>query len=368
VVSVWQRFQKAIGLGPAELTQEISIANPRVQTTTGRTFNPDYLTRIKGLKEYDKVRRDDQVKAALAFKKLAVLKSGWTIDSPEEFGDDWEVAEFARVNLEKLAQTPLKTMPDGTRVTLGMVADVFESNGPNLISRENMMRRIVVSANVGSGDLDHVVKKAQKDLADNLKLESGYFIQYGGQFESQRDAFQKLFWLGLLSLGLVFFVLYSHFRSAFIVFQILLNIPLALIGSVIAIFLTGKILSVATFVAFITLCGIASRNGIMMISHYLHLLKEDRIPFSKELVIRGSQERLIPVLMTALTAALALLPLALSAGAPGKEILHPVAVVIMGGLLSSTLLDIVVTPVVFYHFGRKSAERHLAIPSAPEVL
>ncbi|HRO67578.1 MAG TPA: efflux RND transporter permease subunit, partial [Pseudobdellovibrionaceae bacterium] len=136
----------------------------------------------------------------------------------------------------------------------------------------------------------------------------------------------------------------------------MLNIPMALIGSLVAIFLTDRTLSVATMVAFVALCGIASRNGIMMISHYLHLMKHEGESFTKEMVIRGSLERLVPVLMTALTAIIGLLPLVLSKGAPGKEILHPVAVVIVGGLLSSTLLDRYVTPTIFYRFGRKSAE------------
>lgn len=140
----------------------------------------------------------------------------------------------------------------------------------------------------------------------------------------------------------------------------MLNIPMALIGSLVAVFMSDRILSVASLVAFITLCGIASRNGIMMISHYLHLMKFEGEKFSKEMVIRGSLERLVPVLMTALTAALALIPLLLSKGQPGKEILHPVAVVIVGGLLSSTLLDMFVTPTVFFRFGRHSAEKSLS--------
>lgn len=139
----------------------------------------------------------------------------------------------------------------------------------------------------------------------------------------------------------------------------MLNIPLAMIGSIIAIFLSDRTISIATLVAFVTLCGIASRNGIMMISHYLHLMVHEKEPFSKQMVIRGSLERLAPVLMTALAAILGLIPLVLSRGAPGKEILHPVAVVIVGGLLSSTLLDMWVTPAVFYRFGRKSAEKYL---------
>lgn len=164
--------------------------------------------------------------------------------------------------------------------------------------------------------------------------------------------------LGSLAILGVFMLLYSQFRSGFIAFQIMLNIPLALIGSVVAIALSDRTISIASMVAFVTLCGIASRNGIMMISHYLHLMTHEGEKFSKEMVIRGTLERLSPVLMTALAAILGLIPLVLSKGAPGKEILHPVAVVIVGGLLSSTLLDMWVTPAIFYHFGRKSAEKY----------
>jgi Cu(I)/Ag(I) efflux system membrane protein CusA/SilA len=152
-------------------------------------------------------------------------------------------------------------------------------------------------------------------------------------------------------------VLAVNFRSSFVALQIMVNIPLAMVGAILGVYLTDRTFSVATLIAFITLCGIASRNGILMINHYLHLMVEEGEVFSKEMIIRGSLERLIPVLMTALTAMLALMPLVFSKGEPGKEILHPVAVVIVSGLFSSTILDILVTPAIFYKFGRKAAER-----------
>jgi Cu/Ag efflux pump CusA len=158
----------------------------------------------------------------------------------------------------------------------------------------------------------------------------------------------------------MFLVLYAHFRSVTLVLQVMLNIPLALVGSVAAVLLTTQTLSVATLVGFITLCGIASRNTIMMISHYLHLVQEEGEQFDRAMVIRGSLERLVPVLMTAITAGLGLIPLVLAAGEPGKEILHPVATVILGGLISSTLLDMAVTPAVFLKFGRPALEKFLA--------
>lgn len=272
----------------------------------------------------------------------------------------------SRADLDKIRRTTLKIMPDGRRITLDQFADVYESEGPNQIGRENAMRRIVVSANAAGRDLDSLVTEVQNRIAEKVKLPDGYFVQYGGQFESQRSASRMITWLGVLSVLGIFLVLFAHFRSSFIALQVMLNIPLALIGSLVAIFLSDRTFSVATLVALITLCGIASRNGIMMISHYLHLMKEEGESFTREMVIRGSLERLVPVLMTALTAVLALLPLALAKGAPGKEILHPVAVVIVGGLLSSTILDMFVTPTVFFHFGRKSAERWLAEQNQPK--
>lgn len=273
----------------------------------------------------------------------------------------------SRGDLEKIKNVVVRTMPDGTRVGLQQVADVFESDGPNMVNRENMQRRIVVQANSAGRDLNSIIDDIRSTISKKVKLPESYYITYGGQFESQQKASRLMIILGSLSIIGIFLVLFGHFRSSFIPIQIMLNIPMALIGSVVAIFLSDRILSVASMVAFVTLCGIASRNGIMMISHYIHLMLHENETFSKEMVIRGSLERLVPVLMTALTAILGLIPLVLSHGEPGKEILHPVAVVIVGGLLSSTILDMWVTPTVFYRFGRASAERHIKLHSKQET-
>jgi CzcA family heavy metal efflux pump len=275
--------------------------------------------------------------------------------------------EDSRANPEAIKGTTLKFMPDGTRVTVEMVADVYEAEGPNLINRENGQRRIVVSANASGRDLDSLVKEVSERIKNGVTVANGTHISIGGQFESQQAAMKLISVLGLLSLIGVFVVLHAHFKSPFIVIQIMLNIPMALIGSVAAVWFTDRTLSVASMVAFVTLCGIASRNGIMMISHFLHLLKYEGEVWSKEMVIRGSLERLVPVLMTALTAALGLAPLLMAKGVPGKEILHPVAVVIVGGLVSSTLLDMFVTPAVFWRFGKKSAEA-VTKPSKEDLL
>ncbi len=250
--------------------------------------------------------------------------------------------------------------PSGLKIPLADLAKIQVSLGPNQINRENGQRRIVIAANTENRDLGSVVEDVKKTLASKIKLPQGYFFELGGQFESQVNATKTIGLLSILSLVGILLVLYVHFGSWLIALQIMLNIPLALIGSVAAVFLSGGTFSIATLVGFVTLCGIASRNGIMMISHYLHLMAHEGELFTKEMVIRGSLERLVPVLMTALTAGLALVPIVMASGTPGKEILHPVAVVILGGLLSSTLLDMAVTPAVFYAFGRKAAEKALA--------
>jgi len=278
-----------------------------------------------------------------------ILENQKTVDVVMKFD------ETSRSDLELIKKTPIKILPDGSKILVEQVADVYESTGPNIINRENSQRRIVVQANSSGRDIESLINEIKSKIEKNVKLPQGYFVSYGGQFESQQQASKLMIVLAIMSILGIYLVLYMHFHSAFIAIQIMLNIPMAFIGGIIGIYLTGKIISVASLVAFVTLCGIASRNGIMMLSHYLHLMKHEGESFTKEMVIRGSLERLVPVLMTALTAILGLIPLVLAGGDAGKEILHPVAVVIVGGLLSSTLLDIFVTPTIFYHFGKNSA-------------
>lgn len=265
--------------------------------------------------------------------------------------------DSSRASPYLIGATIIKTLPNAQKVLVSDVAEVYEGTGPNMVNRENLQRRIVISANSHERDLGGLIQEIQAKIGKNVVLPEGYFIEYGGQFESQQNASRLILFLGTLSLLGVFFVLYLHFKSMALTLQIMLNIPLALIGSVIAIYVTERELSVATMVAFITLCGIASRNGIMMISHYIHLVKEEGEKFSEHMIIRGSLERLVPVLMTALSAVLALTPLLFARGEPGKEILYPVAVVIIGGLLSSTLLDIFVTPAIFFRYGKRDIEK-----------
>ncbi len=281
---------------------------------------------------------------------------GQVIEEQRFFDIVMKLDDPSRATPEALQSMLIKTMPNGQTILLQDVAEVYQGTGPNMVNREKLQRRLVISANAHGRDLGSLVTDLKKRLGEKIRLPEGYFLALEGQFESQQQASRLILGFGILSLLGIIGLLYLQFRSLMLVFQIMLNIPLALIGSVIAIYLTQRELSVATLIAFITLCGIASRNGIMMISHYIHLARHEGEPFSKDMVLRGSQERLVPVLMTALTAALALVPLLLSKGEPGKEILYPVAVVIVGGLISSTLLDLVVTPTVFYKFGRRAIE------------
>jgi CzcA family heavy metal efflux pump len=265
----------------------------------------------------------------------------------------------SRADLGAMKKTLIKIMPSGEKVTLEQVADIYESDGPNQINRENGQRRIAVSGNVHQRDLGSVVNDIQERVNAQLQLAEGYYVVYGGQFENQRSATRRIALFSLLSLLAISLILFNHFHSWTVTAQIMLTIPLAFMGGIYSLYFTEGVFSIASLIGLVTLCGIASRNGIMMISHYLHLMKHEGEKFSKEMVIRGSLERLVPVLMTALTAALGLLPLVFAHGEPGSEILHPVAIVIVGGLLSSTLLDFIVTPVVFFCFAEKAALRAL---------
>jgi HME family heavy-metal exporter len=244
------------------------------------------------------------------------------------------------------------------RLPVSSFATVTEADGPNQIGRENGRRRIVVYANSDGSDMGRIVSDIRQAIA-STELPAGSFINLEGQFQAQEQAAAQILGLSLISLGLMFLVLYSRYRSVVLVGIIMANIPLALIGSVVAMWLAGVTLSVATMVGFITLAGIATRNGILKISHYINLCRFEGETFSQAMIMRGSLERLTPVLMTALVAAFALTPLLLASDAPGKEILHPVAVVIFGGLISSTLLDTLLTPLLFWRYGADATDRLL---------
>jgi HME family heavy-metal exporter len=261
--------------------------------------------------------------------------------------------ESAR-SVEGLNQILIET-PNG-RVPLSKLATIEDGDGPNQISRDDGKRRIVLSANASGRALSEIVADIRAVVADT-KLPEGYFITLGGQFQAQEEASRLVGLLSIVSLVLMFVVLYSRYKSTRLSALIMVNIPLALVGAVLGLWLSGQPLSVAALVGFITLAGISVRNGILKVSHYINLMRFEGENFDHKMIIRGSLERLSPVLMTALVTAFALAPLLFEAERPGTEVLHPVAVVIFSGLISSTLLDTFLTPVMFWLFGRRDAER-----------
>ena len=265
----------------------------------------------------------------------------------EPFREDLEAVKRLSIDL-----------PGGGTTMLESVAKIYAAAGPNTINREHVRRRIVIQCNTAGRGLVDVVRDIQARLEPiERSLPTGYFVEYGGQFESQQSASRMIAVLFALSLVGVFLVLYTMFRSANLSLQVMIALPMAFIGSVAALYLTGQTLTVAAMVGFISLCGIASRNGILLINHYLHLVQHEGETWSREMIVRAGKERLAPVLMTALTSGIGLVPLAMAAGEPGKEILYPVATVIIGGLISSTLLEFLVRPALFWKFGMRAAQR-----------
>jgi len=258
-------------------------------------------------------------------------------------------------NLQAMRETLVDT-PGGGKIPLSSVADLQIVNGPHSINRENAQRRIVVSCDVSGASLTGVVDAIRKRVAAKVKLPTGYYIVYGGQYEAENEAVHQMALLGGAAIVGIFLLLFLAFTSIRQSLLVMANLPLALIGGVAAVLIASEgETSIASLVGFITLFGIATRNGIMLITHYHHLMTEEGMSFGRDLVIRGAMERLSPILMTAMTAGLALLPLALSVGKPGRELEQPMAVVILGGLFTSTLLNMIVLPALYLKFGSGSA-------------
>lgn len=287
--------------------------------------------------------------AELAMQGRSVTQ---VLDGQRTYDVMLRLSDESRSQIESIKTIPIDTST-GAVVPLGVVANVEEAKGPNIINRENAQRRIVVQANVSGRDLVSAVSEVQKKVTEKLNLPQGYFITYGGQFESQASASRLIMLLSIFSLLGMFMVLYIHFKSINLALQVMCSIPLAFIGAIAGVWLTGGTFSIASMVGFVSLTGIAARNGIMMISHYLHIMEHEGEKFDMAMIYRGTSERIIPVLMTALTASLGLVPLLVSPELPGREILYPVAVVIFSGLFTSTLLDLTLRPLVFWMFGKK---------------
>ncbi len=292
---------------------------------------------------------------------LAALTNGRTVSQIVEGNRRFDVvmrlgdANRSTAGLgDALVATPMGYVP------LRRVAAITETEGPNQIVRENQQRRIVVSANVdGQRDMAAIVADIRGVLAET-QMPPGYVVRLEGQFQAQEEATRTIGLLSVISLVLIFLVLYSRYRSAVLAGIVLTAIPLGLIGSVAALSISGLPFSVASLIGFITLAGITARNGILKVSHYINLAFYEGETFGRDLVMRGTLERLTPVLMTALSAGLALVPLMIAADEPGREILHPLAITIFGGLVSATLIDAVLTPLLFLRFGRKPLEALIA--------
>lgn len=260
-----------------------------------------------------------------------------------------------RPDLDAIRDTPLRASSGG-RVPVSAVADVCEDRSPNFISRENVQRKITVSANVAGRDLGGVVEDVRAAVAERVALPAGYRIEYGGQFESSEQASSLLFWLSIAVVLAMFFILAAAFGSASLAALIMVNLPLALIGGVAGVFVSGGVLSVASIIGLIALLGIAARNGIMLVSHIEYLRNEEGVGDLRQAVVQGSIDRVVPILMTALSTGLALVPVALGAGDSGSEIQAPMAWVIILGLVSSTALNMLVVPAAYHALKRREVE------------
>lgn len=301
---------------------------------------------------------NETVSSLVGGRTVAELRDGQRrVDLVVRLPDAW------RDSAERIAGLPIEVRTGDSvihRLPLSRVAHVREARGPNVIFRENNQRRFVLAIKPAVRDVSSLVPRLQEEVATRVSLPEGYFVSYEGEFQAQRQASRRIAILSAAVLVLVAVLLYGYFRTPFFAFQVLADIPLALIGGLVLTRLLLNNISIATLVGFIAVAGVAARNSIMLLSHYLHLMQHEGQGFSRQLVIRGTRERLAPVLMTATSAGVGLLPLVFAADQPGKEILHPVAVVIVGGLVTSTLLGLGVTPTVFYAFGRRAAARAVA--------
>ncbi len=335
------QIKSAIGgiEGIADLNVEQQIERPQLQIKPKRDMLAKYGITLPEFSEF--------INVALAGKVISQVNEGGKVFDLTIKADDRK-----RERMEDIGELIIDA--GNRKIPLHYVAEILPLAGPNTISRENVQRKIVVSANVAGRDLKGVVNDIQKEIEAKINLPEGYHIEYGGQFESEQAASRILFLTSLISILIIFLILYHEFRSLPLASIIMLNLPLAIIGGIISIRLTSGVISIPAIIGFISLFGIATRNGILLVSHYNYLRAGGMS--LKESIIRGSSDRLNPILMTALTSALALIPLAIGGDLPGNEIQSPMAQVILGGLLSSTLLNGFVIPVVYFLLNRKETQ------------
>lgn len=326
--------------GIADLNVEQQIERPQLQIVPNREMMAKY-----GITPSE---FNDMVEVYLAGKVVSQVYEGNKV-----FDLTLKAADDSRNSIEEIRNISVDAL--GGKIPFGQIAQIRSAAGPNTINRENVARKIVISANVSDGDLQGAVTKIQKAIRDNIELPEGYHVEYGGQFESAQSASRTLLFTSLMAIIVIFLLLYGQFKDVRQASAVLLNLPLALIGGVFAIFFADKIISIPAIIGFISLFGIATRNGMLLIDRYNELRSEGLS--IHDAVINGSLDRLNPILMTALTSALALVPLALGGELPGNEIQSPMAKVLLGGLLTSTLLNGFIIPVVYILIGRRKREK-----------
>lgn len=330
--------------GLADVTVEQQVERAELQIVPRREMLARYGVTLAEFSEY--------VGVALAGESVSEI-----YDGSATFDLTVKVDDRYRNTIESIGNL-LVDCADGSKVPLSQIAEIRSTSGPNAINRENVKRKIVVSANVVGGDLGGAVKQIQESIDKNMSLPEGYYIEYGGQFESQQAASRVLLFASLVALLVIFLLLYQEFRNVGLSGLIMINLPLALIGGVISIWITSGVVSIPAIIGFISLLGIAVRNGILLVSHYRQLANEGLDLYQS--VIQGSIDRLSPILMTSLTSALALIPLAMGGDVSGNEIQSPMAKVILGGLISSTLLNGFIIPIVYILFNRHKTQKQNA--------
>lgn len=326
--------------GIADLNVEQQIERPQLQIVPNREMMAKY-----GITPSE---FNDMVEVYLAGKEVSQVYEGNKV-----FDLTLKAADDSRNSIEEIRNISVDAV--GGKIPFGQIAQIRSAAGPNTINRENVARKIVISANVSDGDLQGAVTRIQKAIKDNVELPEGYHVEYGGQFESAQSASRTLLFTSLMAIIVIFLLLYGQFKDVRQASAVLLNLPLALIGGIFAIFFADKIISIPAIIGFISLFGIATRNGMLLIDRY-NELRSEGLPLH-DAVIKGSLDRLNPILMTALTSALALVPLALGGELPGNEIQSPMAKVLLGGLLTSTMLNGFIIPVVYIFISRRKSNK-----------
>lgn len=326
--------------GIADLNVEQQIERPQLQIVPNREMMAKY-----GITPSE---FNDMVEVYLAGKVVSQVYEGNKV-----FDLTLKAADDSRNSIEEIRNISVDAV--GGKIPFGQIAQIRSAAGPNTINRENVARKIVISANVSDGDLQGAVTRIQKAIRDNIELPEGYHVEYGGQFESAQSASRTLLFTSLMAIIVIFLLLYGQFKDVRQASAVLLNLPLALIGGIFAIFFADKIISIPAIIGFISLFGIATRNGMLLIDRYNELRSEGLS--LHDAVIKGSLDRLNPILMTALTSALALVPLALGGELPGNEIQSPMAKVLLGGLLTSTMLNGFIIPVVYIFISRRKSNK-----------